>query len=90
MRKGYHRVIQIEIVGRGSGFFYVEFVDGELKVCPEPRPDAEAFIECSFDNLLAMARGFVTTDKLFLTGQLRLSGNLSKGFEARKLLTPSK
>ena len=28
--------------------------------------------------------------KLFLTGQLRLSGNLSKGFEARKLLTPSK
>ena len=90
MRKGYHRVIQIEIVGRGAGFFYVEFVDGELKVCPEPRPDAEAFIECSFDNLLAMARGFVTTDKLFLTGQLRLSGNLSKGFEARKLLTPSK
>lgn len=89
-RKDYHRLIQIEIVGRGSGFFHVEFENGELAIRPEPRMDAEAFIECSFDNLLAMARGFVTTDKLYLTGQLRLSGNLSKGFEARYLLTPGK
>jgi len=57
---------------------------------PEPRPDAEAFIVCSYDNLVAMARGLVTTDKLFLNGQLKLTGNLSKGFEIRKLLAPSK
>ena len=37
-----------------------------------------------------MARGFVTTDKLFLSGQMRLSGNLSKGFEVRTLLTPGR
>ena len=88
--EGYHRVIQIEIVGRGSGFFYVEYQNGELSVIPEPRGNAEAFIECSFDNLLDMARGFVTTDKLFLAGHLKLSGNLAKGFEARYLLTPGR
>jgi len=37
-----------------------------------------------------MARGFVTVDKLYLSGQLRLSGNLSKGFEIRYLLSPAK
>ena len=86
----YHRVVQIQIIGRGSGFFHVEVENGELFVRPEPRANAEAFIECSFDNLLDMARGFVTTDKLFLSGQMRLSGNLSKGFEVRTLLTPGR
>ena len=90
IRKDYHRVVQIEIVGRGAGIMHVEFADGEIHVRPEPRPDAEAFVVCSFDNLLAMARGFATTDKLFLNGQLKLSGNLSKGFEIRNLLTPGK
>ena len=90
IRKEYHRIVQIEIVGRGSGFMHVEFADGELHVRPTPRPDAEAFVVCSYDNLLAMARGFVTTDKLFLNGQLKLSGNLSKGFEIRNLLTPGR
>lgn len=88
LHEGYHRVVQIEIVGRGAGFMYVEFVDGRLHVRPEARPDAEAFVTCSYDNLLAMGRGFVTTDKLFLNGQLKLSGNLSKGFEIRNILTP--
>ncbi len=89
-RPDYHRTYQIQIIGRGSGFFHVEFKDGQLAVRPTPMAHADAFIECSFDNLLDMARGFVTTDKLFLSGHLRLSGNLSKGFEVRHLLTPSK
>ena len=90
IRKDYRRVVQIEIIGRGAGIFHVRFEDGELQVLPTPASDAEAYIECSFDNLLDMARGFVTTDKLYLSGQLRLSGNLSKGFEIRRLLTPSR
>ena len=90
VRTSFHRVVQIEIVGRGAGFFHVEFADGSIHIRPTPRPDAEAFVSCSFDNLLAMARGFVTTDKLFLSGQLHIEGNLSKGFEIRNLLTPTK
>jgi putative sterol carrier protein len=90
IREDYHRVIQIQIVGRGEGFMNVEFKGREMIIKPEPRPDAEAFVVCSYDNLVAMARGLVTTDKLFLNGQLKLTGNLSKGFEIRKLLAPSK
>ena len=79
--------MQFHIVGRGEGTFHVRFENGGLEVLPTPAQDAEAFIECSYDNLLDMARGFVTTDKLFLSGQLKLSGNLAKGFEVRYLLT---
>lgn len=90
IRTNFHRVVQITIVGRGAGTFHVRFENGELSVEPMSAPDAEAYVECSFDNLLDMARGFVTVDKLYLSGQLRLSGNLSKGFEIRRLLAPGK
>ena len=69
---------------------HVEFADGNMYVRPTAHPQAEAFIDCSFDNLLDMARGIVTTDKLYLSGQIKLSGNLSKGFEIRHLLSPGK
>ncbi|MBQ2834930.1 MAG: glycogen/starch synthase [Clostridia bacterium] len=90
INKDYRRVVQFHIVGRGEGTFHVRFENGGLEVLPTPAQDAEAFIECSYDNLLDMARGFVTTDKLYLSGQLRFGGNLSKGFEIRRLLTPTR
>lgn len=90
VRTNYHRIIQIRITGRGAGTMHVEFADGSMHIRPESHPNAEAFVECSFDNLISMARGFVTTDKLFLSGQLKLSGNLSKAFEIRHLLSPGK
>lgn len=88
--ESYHRVVQIRIVGPGAGTMHVEFAGGRIHVRPDAHPQAEAFVECSYDNLIAMARGFVTVDKLYLNGQLKLSGNLSKGFEIRYLLSPGK
>ena len=80
---GYQRVVQITIIGRGAGTFTIRFNENGMQVEPTSASDAEAYVHCSFDNLLAMARGFVS-------GQLRLSGNLSKGFEIRYLLSPAK
>ena len=88
--KAYNRVVQVTIIGRGAGTFQIRFTDGGMQVLPTSAEDAEAYVHCSFDNLLAMARGLVTVDKLYLSGQLRLSGNLSKGFEIRYLLSPAK
>ncbi len=86
----FRRTLQIHIVGRGEGTFHVAFSDGGIHIEPTPSSEAEAFVEASFDNLLGMARGLMSTDKLFLNGQLKISGNLSKGFEIRKLLSPGK
>ena len=47
---------------------------------------ADAYVTANFDHLLAMARGEISFDKLFLSGQIRVDGNLSKGTEIRNLL----
>lgn len=90
VREDYHLTVQIHISGRGAGTMHVRFADGELHVDPVALEHADAYVDCSFDNLLDMARGIVTTDKLYLSGQLKLSGNLSKGFEIRHVLAPAK
>ena len=47
---------------------------------------ADAYVTANFDHLLAMARGELSFDKLVLSGQIRVDGNLSKGTEIRNLL----
>lgn len=86
IRKDYRRVVQIRIVGRGEGVLHVAFSGGHLHISPTSSGEAEAFIEGSFDNLLAMAQGRVSMGKLYLSGKLRITGNLTKGFEMRDLL----
>ncbi len=88
--KNYHQILQIQFTGRAEGIIHVEFSDGTIHVEPRSHPDAAAYIECSYDNLLKMAAGKLTCDYLFLSGQLKISGNLSKGYSVRTLLTPQK
>ncbi len=87
---GYHRVVQVRMTGRAHGILYVEFsnTDGEMlfKVEPYAYDDADAFISASYDNLLGMAKGTVNPDKLFMSGQLKVKGNMVKGADLRKLL----
>ena len=86
----YHRVVEIEITGRASGLICVRF-DREggserFEVLPYAAEDAEARVTANYDHLLAMARGEVSFDKLFLSGKIKVEGNLSKGTEIRNLL----
>ena len=82
----YHRVIQFHITGRTDGVLHVSFSNGELEVVPAACDSADAYITAAFDQLLNMANGTISFDRLFLTGQLKVEGNLSKGAEIRQLL----
>lgn len=84
----YRRVVQIQILGRGTGVFYVEFLKDGVNIVPTTYHDADAAIAASYDNLCGMANGTVSADKLFMNGQMRVEGNVSKGAELRRLLTP--
>jgi len=43
-------------------------------------------VTASFDHLMGMVTGKISFDKLFMSGQLKVSGNLAKGAEIRWLL----
>lgn len=83
----YNRVIQIHITGRGDGFFNILFKDGEMTVVPNINELPDVIISASLDNLLGMARGTISADKLFMNGQMKLHGNIVIGAEMRTLLT---
>ena len=88
--KNFHRIVQIRFGGRAEGILYVEFVDGGIKVEPYNHASADAYIDCSYDNLLKMAAGKVSADTLFLSGQMKVSGNISKSHDLHTLLAPQK
>ena len=90
VRKDFHRVVQIRFGGRAEGILYVEFVDGGIKVEPYNYEHADAYIDCSYDNLLKMAAGKVSADSLFLSGQLKVAGNIAKSHDLHFLLSPQK
>ncbi len=84
----YRRVVQIQILGRGAGFFFLEFRKDGIRVEPTTYHDADAFIAASFDNLVGMTEGTVSADRLFMNGQMKVLGNIAKGAELRRMLKP--
>lgn len=90
----YHRVIQVHMTTETDGFFFLVFDrKGEeftFQIEPFTFHDADAFISVSFEHLMAMARGETTFDSLYLSGLLRVKGNLSKGADMRLLLEKRK
>ena len=59
-----------------------------MLVVPCNYNDADAWLACSFDNLLGMTDGSVSPDRLFMNGQMKVEGNVAKGAELRRLLQP--
>ena len=86
----YHRIIQVHMTTQTDGFFFLRFDrEGDrftFQIEPFTFHDADAFISVSYEHLMAMARGETTFDRLYLSGLLRVKGNLSKGAEMRTLL----
>ena len=86
----YSRVVQFEITGRGAGKFFVRFSPEKIEVIPETHPHPDATISASFDHLMGMATGDLSADRLFMSGQMKITGNISKGAEMKRLLMPHK
>ena len=87
--EGYRRVFQIHITGRGEGVFSIEFLNGAIEVRPYYEHHCDACVAASFDNLIGMAEGTIAPDKLFFNGQMKVTGNIVKGAELRRILVPA-
>ena len=48
--------------------------------------DADVYLATTIDNLYDMSQGRTSFDKLYVNGQLKVEGNISKAAELRNLL----
>ena len=87
LRQDYRRLIEMRMYGRCEGVFHLRLEGGRMETRPISCKDADATIECSYDNLQGILQGKKNLDKLFLSGQLQIRGNLAKGHEIKDILT---
>ncbi|MDO4193529.1 MAG: glycogen/starch synthase [Erysipelotrichaceae bacterium] len=86
MPDDYLNVCQVRIEGPGEGTFYLKFTKAGMEMAPYSYEGADINIAANFDNLYNMAIGTVSADKLFVNGQMKVEGNISKGAEMRYLI----
>ncbi len=84
----YINIAQIRIEGPGEGTFYVKITKQGMEMQPYDYADAHVKIATTLDNLYKMAVGRASADRMFVNGQLKVEGNISKGAELRYLLGP--
>ena len=82
----YSNIVEIRIEGPGEGTFHLQFSKAGMEMYPTSHDKAHVRIATSFDNLYNMATGAVSADRLFVNGQMKVQGNISKGAEMRYLL----
>ena len=86
----YLTVCQIRIEGPGEGTFYVKFTKDGMEMAPYSYDGADVTIATTFDNLYNIAIGTANPNRLFIKGQLKIDGNLSKGAEMLYLIGQKK
>ena len=83
----YFRSVEITMTGRARGVLSIIYDGDGAHIYPRSMRDADAFMSASFDNLMDMVKGNVSFDQLYMIGQVKIHGNLTKIMEIRSLLT---
>ena len=83
-------LVQVEITGPGEGIFHIVLHPDSIEIISGPHQHPDATISASFEHLMGMANGDLSADRLFMTGQMKITGNIAKAIELRSLLSPQK
>jgi putative sterol carrier protein len=80
-----HIAYQFNVTGEGEGAFYMEITEGKIKVEPYDYVDRDALITTSAENLLAIATAKLDPVQAYLTGKIKVEGNLGKAAMLKEL-----
>lgn len=81
-----HLAYQFNIIGEGSGIFYVEVKEGKLSVEPYEYYDRDAMFTCSAETLRSMADGKLDPVLAFTVQKLKVEGNFDKALRFKELV----
>lgn len=81
-----HLAVQINVVGEGSGIYYVEIKDGKIDVQPYEYLDRDCILIATAEVLTKILEGSMDAVGAFLTGKLKVEGSIDKALEFQKLI----
>lgn len=73
-----HLAIQFNVEGEAAGAFYLEVAEGEVIVQPYEYHDRDALVTTKAAVLQDIAAGKLDVVKAFLTGKIKVQGNVGK------------
>lgn len=80
-----HVAFQFNITGEASGAFYVELVDGQIKVEPYEYFDRDILVTTTADTLLDIVSGKLDVVKAYTSGAIQAEGNLGKAMVLKQI-----
>lgn len=83
---GMNATFQFCISGEGGGDWYVQFVDGAPTVRQGVAPESNIILTTSATDWLDIVNGKLNGQTAFLTGRLKLKGDLSLAMKLQSLL----
>lgn len=81
-----HLAYQFNIVGEGSGIFYVEAKEGKLSVEPYEYYDRDAMFTATAEVFMKIAEGKLDPIAAFTMQKLKVEGNIDKALKLKNLI----
>lgn len=81
-----HLAYQFNIIGEGSGIFYVEAKEGKLHVEPYEYFDRDVMFTCTAEVLMKIAEGKLEPVMAVTLQQLKVEGNIDKALRLKELI----
>ena len=82
---GVNAIIQFELSGDGGGTWHVTVADGTCEVASGPHADPTLVVVASADNWLKVVAGSLDPQLAFLTGRLKVRGDMGLAMRLRAL-----
>jgi putative sterol carrier protein len=83
--EGMNKTLQWNITGDESGVWALKIVDGRIELIPGGVEKPDATFTVSDKNCLAIAEGKLDSMKAFLTGKLKVTGDMSLGMKVPQM-----
>lgn len=81
-----HLAYQFNIIGEGSGIFYVEVKEGKLAVEPYEYYDRDAMFTADPDTFNKIAEGKLDPVWAFTVQKLKVEGNIEKALRLKEII----
>ena len=85
-----HLAFQFNIVGEGSGIFYVEAKEGRLYIEPYEYYDRDAMFTATGEVFIKIAEGKLDPVMAFTMQKLKVEGNIEKALKLKELIDRKK